>query len=293
MSSFPESYLPSLMEIVQADPSTANRVNPICGICTEPMTVDEDVPNVNLIPYYPKIEKTPHAAFVLPCGHIFGLSCAEALLDHDEEHQKQHKCPTCRFVLSCSSCWDKGIPGGHNKGVLLSLSQDKRERMLEVLDAVLKLPATCLPCFMVGIAKTAQRLPPVLEVLVPDLLSQKVTISCKRDNEGWKIARLNLKGIPKARLYVAGFVERTTIDSQYLKRDRIHPQLRDKIENALNLYMKVFEVFSWYPERDCIRVECSQTEGIISFVYFELIGRHNIGNVVRQLFHLILNPNET
>lgn len=287
MSSFPESYLPSLMEIVQADPSAANRVNPVCGICTEPMTVDEDVPNVNLIPYYRKIEKIPHAAYVLPCGHIFGLSCADALLDHDEEHQKQHKCPTCRFVLSCSNCWDKDTAGGHNKGVLLSLSQDKRERMLEVLDAVFQLPASCLPCFMVGIIKKVQDLPPDIESFIPGLPKQKVDISFERDNEGWKIRRLHLKGI-KTRLYLREFVGRLSIETEHLRRHEVDPQLRDRIESALNMYMTVFDVFSLQPENDCIWVEYSQAEGIIEFHHFPLMNRHNFVEVIRHT----LNPTE-
>ncbi|CAG7563883.1 unnamed protein product [Fusarium equiseti] len=290
MSSTTENYLPSLMEIVQADPSAANRANPLCGICREPMTLDEDVPNINLIPYLRKVGKIPHAAYVLPCGHIFGLSCAAALLSYDEKHRKCHKCPICRFVLSCSHCWHKGLAGGHNKGVLLSLSQDKRERMLEVLDAVLKLPTSCLPCFMIVIAKEAQHLPPGLEALIPDIpLEQKVEIQCRRGNEGWKITCLELKGLADARVSAGEYVGRLSIKSQFFRRDKIDPQLRDRIDTALSLYMKAFDVFSLYPERDCIWVEGSQAEGVTRFHHFIVVDRGNIVKVVRS----ILSPTKT
>jgi len=278
------------MEIVQADPSAVNRANPICEICMEPMTLNEDVPNINLLPYLRKIDNLPHAAYVLPCGHIFGLSCAAALLADDEKQRKCHKCPICRFVLSCSHCWSKGLAGGHNKGVLLSLCQDKRERMLEVLDAILKLPTSCLPCFMIGIAKEAQCLPPGLEALVPDFpLKQKVEISCQRDNEGWKISSLYLKGLADARVSAGGYAGRLSIESRFFRRDKIDPQLRDRIDTALSLYMKAFDVFSLYPERDCISVKCSQAEGVTSFHHFILVDRGNIGKVVRN----IMNPTRT
>ncbi|KAH7189551.1 uncharacterized protein B0J16DRAFT_397487 [Fusarium flagelliforme] len=290
MSSTTENYLPSLMEIVQADPSAANRANPLCELCTEPMTLDEDVPNINLIPDLRKIEELPHAAYVLPCGHIFGLSCAAALLTYDYEHRKCHKCPICLFVLSCSHCWSKGLAGGHNRGVLVRLSKDKRERMLEVLDAVLKLPTSCLPCFMLGIAKEAQRLPPGLEALIPDVaLMQKVDIQCRRDNEGWKITRLMLKGLPDSRFSVGEYVGRLSIESQYFRRNEIDPQLRNRIDDAVTLYMKAFDVFSLFPERNCIWVNCSRAEGVTSFHHFILLDRGNIGRVVRN----ILSPTKT
>ncbi|KAJ4138351.1 hypothetical protein NW768_002174 [Fusarium equiseti] len=289
-NSFPETYLPYLMDVIQGHPRAADCTTPMCQICTEPATLNEDVPHVNLVPDLQKIKNPPHAAYVLPCGHIFGLSCATAMLKYNQYHHTQHKCPTCGFVLSCSHGWSKDLQGNHNKGVLLSLSQDKRERMLEVVDAALKLPHSCLPCFMIDIAKEARCLPPDLEALFPDLpLKQRVAIQCRRDDEGWKIIYLQLKGSTDVRLSTGGYSGRLLINSRMFRRDQIIPQLRDMIENTLNQYMKAFDVFSLHPERDCIWIKWSQAEDVTRFHHFLIIERGNIGKLIRS----IMSPTKT
>lgn len=43
------------------------------AICMEPVTLNEDVPNVNLIPYLRKVENTLNTGCVLPCGRFFDI----------------------------------------------------------------------------------------------------------------------------------------------------------------------------------------------------------------------------
>jgi hypothetical protein len=104
-----ETYFPALMQLLDQDPSAAERLGLQCPICMELMTIDTtgDFSGPN-----------SHNAYVLACKHIVGLSCAVTLIVHNGQTGTAHRCPTCRADLFHSGCQHPNI-----RGTIIRLSQ--------------------------------------------------------------------------------------------------------------------------------------------------------------------------
>ncbi|KAI6750932.1 hypothetical protein HG530_014382 [Fusarium avenaceum] len=132
MSTVNENHFPELMKMIDDDPSVAERLDLECTVCKKSITFSrDDSPGFGR-----------HDAYVLPCQHIVGLSCATELLLHNRSTGTPHRCPTCRADLIHSGC---GHP--NTKGTLLRLSEAWRLPMyISVLDSN-RTDEFCVSCY--------------------------------------------------------------------------------------------------------------------------------------------------
>ncbi|KAL6912844.1 hypothetical protein ACHAPO_007650 [Fusarium lateritium] len=141
MSSITETYFPHLLEILQRDPSAAERLKLDCGMCFEEMTTDGvegcELPDGEL--------GVAHVAYILLCGHIFGLSCIARHRQHTFDEQvygrSHHKCPTCRQRQHFIPC---GCP--HILGTMLQVQEANRQEMLDNIEKVKGMGDRCISC---------------------------------------------------------------------------------------------------------------------------------------------------
>ncbi|SPJ82069.1 uncharacterized protein FTOL_09474 [Fusarium torulosum] len=129
-----ETYFPALMQILDQDPSAAERLGLQCPICMELMTIDttDDFSGLN-----------SHNAYVLPCKHIVGLSCIATLIVHNGETGTAHRCPTCRADLFHSGCQHPNI-----RGTIIRLSQACRAAVnISVLNSN-RIDEFCVDCYV-------------------------------------------------------------------------------------------------------------------------------------------------
>ncbi|KAG8668533.1 hypothetical protein FPOAC2_07824 [Fusarium poae] len=139
MSLTTETYLPRLLEVLERDPSAAERLRLDCGMCHEEMTTD----GVDMCELPNGEPSLTHVAYILPCGHIFGLSCVVELMHHClEQHvygSRQNRCPTCRQRQHFIPC---GCP--HILGTVLRVEEASRK---VILDRIKKIECMCDRCF--------------------------------------------------------------------------------------------------------------------------------------------------
>ncbi|WZH41011.1 uncharacterized protein QYS62_001953 [Fusarium acuminatum] len=133
MSTVNETYFPELLKIITEDPLAAERLDLECPICKESTTINNSNDPTGF---------GSHDAYILPCMHIVGLSCATNLILHDRKTETTHRCPTCRADLFHSGC---GHP--NTKGTLLHLSEAWRPTMIiNILDSN-RLDEFCMACY--------------------------------------------------------------------------------------------------------------------------------------------------
>lgn len=133
MSTVNENHFPELMKVITEDPSAVERLDLECPICMQSITINNsnDSPGTD-----------SHDAYVLPCKHIVGMSCAVEHIHHDLMTGTTYRCPTCRADLIHSGC---GHP--NTKGTLLRLSNAWRLAMyISVLDSN-RTDEFCVSCY--------------------------------------------------------------------------------------------------------------------------------------------------
>ncbi|KAM0350199.1 hypothetical protein ACHAPU_003364 [Fusarium lateritium] len=132
-----ETYFPALMDILQQDPSAAERLDLECPICKEVLTTNDD----DKVSYSNDEVDVNHGAFILPCGHIIGYSCSREYLNYSAEARILHRCPTCRSDLIHAACRHS-----HNIGTMLRVGQDQRDTMRRTVENSSRVFEHCIEC---------------------------------------------------------------------------------------------------------------------------------------------------
>lgn len=227
MSAITETFFPYLMDILDKDSSAAERLELECGICLDKMAIDQDIKvrtsNNKLV--------LSHGAYILVCGHIFGVSCAAKLSDHSEEDMAEHRCPTCRHVLEFTRCF---CP--HNLGTLLRVTPEERKEMADKRAASMKVPEWCFKCGLAQmnskltseLVRTENPMQAILEVQVP---GHPPTIVFKKNSKNgrWRITKF-------------------TVSIKSLQRSDIDPAVRRGIDVFVNASVDTHFVNAMVPE---------------------------------------------
>ncbi|KAF4968423.1 hypothetical protein FSARC_4220 [Fusarium sarcochroum] len=94
MDPITDTYWPVFKQAAEADVDKVRPIQLTCIICQELMTTSPSEPN-----HY-GTRGSSHAAWIMPCGHIFGRNCLAEWLKHAKEPgRKYHKCPVCSTKL--------------------------------------------------------------------------------------------------------------------------------------------------------------------------------------------------
>ncbi|KAL4722072.1 hypothetical protein ACLX1H_010842 [Fusarium chlamydosporum] len=253
MSAIAETFFHYLMDILDKDPSAVERLDLECGICLDKMTIDQDIKvrtsNNELV--------LSHGAYILVCGHIFGVSCAAKLSDHSEEDMTEHRCPTCRHALEFTRCF---CP--HNLGTLLRVTPEERKEMADKRAASMKVPEWCFKCGLAQmnskltseLIRTENPMQAILEVQVP---GHPQTAVFKKDS---KIVGVQISGHPPTIVFKKNSkngrwrITKFTVGIKSLQRSDIDPAVRRGIDVFVNASVDTHFVNAMVPE------EASSTE---------------------------------
>ncbi|KAM0294626.1 hypothetical protein ACHAO9_001061 [Fusarium lateritium] len=134
MSVINETYYPALMQIIEQDPSAADRLGLQCPICMELMNISTE---------QGQPIRDDHTAYVLPCKHIVGLSCGVTLIAHGLGAGNTLSCPSCRADLFYRGCRHPNI-----KGTLINLHEDWRARMNDSIEESSRIDEFCAGCYV-------------------------------------------------------------------------------------------------------------------------------------------------
>ncbi|CAF3515289.1 hypothetical protein SNK03_010936 [Fusarium graminearum] len=196
MSSVTETFFPRLKEILDQDPSAAQRLKLVCGICLEDMSTNEDIIR-EVREGVTRILHTSHNAYILPCGHIFGLPCVVNLRNTTKTvRDLEHQCPICRFPLYFEPCGCLD-----NIGVVLKVEGDGYQKMFERIRRLDFLNMSCIKCELVGIY--TEMIQPKLEVsggveVEPSEMQIRAEIGiplamlCFKKSERWAIFEVHI-----------------------------------------------------------------------------------------------------
>ncbi|KAJ4268932.1 hypothetical protein NW762_003003 [Fusarium torreyae] len=93
MDPITDTYWPVFKQEAEADVDKVRPIHLTCSICRELMTTSRSEPD-HLKP------KRPHAAWIMPCGHMFGWICITKWLKQaNDPDVNYHKCPICKTML--------------------------------------------------------------------------------------------------------------------------------------------------------------------------------------------------
>ncbi|KAM0232904.1 hypothetical protein ACHAP5_010566 [Fusarium lateritium] len=134
MSVINETYFPALMQIIDQDPSTLDRLGLQCPICMELMPVSSER-GLSI--------HNNHCAYVLPCKHMVGVSCVATLISHGLGAGNTHSCPSCRADLSHPGCRHPNI-----KGTLMLMHEGWRARMNDSIEESSRIEEFCAGCYV-------------------------------------------------------------------------------------------------------------------------------------------------
>ncbi|QPC78357.1 hypothetical protein HYE68_009109 [Fusarium pseudograminearum] len=138
MSSVTETFFPRLKEILDQDPSAAQRLKLECGMCMEDMLINEDV----RVEQRGNVTYVSHNAYILPCGHIFGITCVLKLKENSiTVRDPEYQCPNCRAPMYFHSCGCLSTVGA-----VLNTEGDKYQKMCEEVRTLNFRNSSCRKC---------------------------------------------------------------------------------------------------------------------------------------------------
>ncbi|KAF5021286.1 hypothetical protein F66182_6684 [Fusarium sp. NRRL 66182] len=115
MEPITETWWPRFREAVEADIFKRRPIQLACSICQELITTNSSEPS------HSNVDGTSHAAVIIPCGHIVGLSCLIRWLVHSNRPERNYsRCPACNAKCfhhpRCGHrCMGRMLPGNPGK----------------------------------------------------------------------------------------------------------------------------------------------------------------------------------
>ncbi|KAI5465340.1 hypothetical protein BGZ63DRAFT_373327 [Mariannaea sp. PMI_226] len=93
-----DTFWPSLKQALGQGDGAWKRLSLDCGICLEKLDVQKSLHG------YHSDDESDHIPKIMPCGHIYGLSCIQNMIANRETDDAEVVCPACREFWSYTHC---------------------------------------------------------------------------------------------------------------------------------------------------------------------------------------------